>query len=181
MMNIFELKILDFIHNLLESSFFDRVFAFITKFGDGGIFFIALGLLLLISKKTRKIGITVLLSIIIGYITGNLIIKNVVARTRPYDVNTALIIMTKKPSDYSFPSGHTLVAVESAFSIFFYNKKWGIAAIIFAALIGLSRLYLYVHYPTDVLVGAILGFFTAFAAKKITDLLYNKLPRKKKS
>ena len=119
-MNIFELKMLDFIHNLLGSTFSDNFFAFITKLSDGGIFFIILGLVLLIFKKTRKAGITVLLSIIIGYITGNLILKNIVARTRPYDVNTALEIITKRPTDYSFPSGHTLVAIESAFSIFFF-------------------------------------------------------------
>ena len=180
-MNIFELKMLDFIHNLLGSTFSDNFFAFITKLSDGGIFFIILGLVLLIFKKTRKAGITVLLSIIIGYITGNLILKNIVARTRPYDVNTALEIITKRPTDYSFPSGHTLVAIESAFSIFFYNKKWGTAAIVLAVLIGLSRLYLYVHYPTDVLAGALLGFFTAFAAKKLTDLIYNKLSKNKKA
>ena len=179
-MNTFELKILDFIHSILGSTFSDNFFAFITRFSDGGIFFIILGLVLLIFKKTRKVGITVLLSIIIGYITGNLIIKNVVARTRPYDVNTALEIITKRPTDYSFPSGHTLVAIESAFSIFFYNKKWGSAALVLAALIGLSRMYLYVHYPTDVFVGALLGFFTALAAKKITDLIYTKLSKNNK-
>ena len=178
-MNGFEIKILDFIQNNLRTPFFDFFFSCITKLGDHGIFWIALSIILLIPKKTRKVGLTMSLSIIIGYLIGNIALKNIVARTRPYDLNTAIKLIASKPSDYSFPSGHTLISVECAVSIFFYNKKWGTAALVTAALVGLSRLYLYMHYPTDVLCGALLGVATAFIAKVITDKIYKNKSLKK--
>lgn len=173
-MNIFELGLLNFIQNHLRNPVLDVMFSYVTRLGDGGIFWIALSLLLIIFKRTRKIGITMALSILIGFVVGNLLLKNIFARTRPYDINTEIQLLVGKPHDFSFPSGHTLVSVESAVSVFLYNKRWGTAAIITAALVALSRLYLYMHYPTDVLFGAILGVLTAFAAFIATNKIYSK-------
>lgn len=160
-MNEFEMGILNAIQDIFGSEFLNAVMPIITLFGDGGIFWIALAALLLIFKKTRKIGLTMGLSLLMGFIFGNIFLKNVVGRIRPYDLNPNFPLLIEKLHDFSFPSGHTLASFEAAVSIFLYNKKFGSLALILAVLIAFSRLYLYVHYPTDVLASVILG--TAFA------------------
>ncbi len=166
-MNQFELNILDFIRENLTNPFLDTVMPFITKFGDGGVFWIALSVLFIIFKRTRKMGICMGLSLLIGFITGNLFLKNVIARIRPYDINTEIEILVKHLSDYSFPSGHTLASFEAATAITLNNRKLGVPALILASFIALSRLYLYVHYPSDVICGILLGIGIAFLAKYI--------------
>ncbi len=175
-MNSFEIEILDFIRESLSCRFFDVFFSTITRFADHGIGWIITAILLICFKKTRKMGISMGLALIIGYITGNMFLKNVVGRVRPYDFAGNIELLVEKLSDFSFPSGHTLCSFEGAFTIFIRNKRWGIAAIIFAALIALSRLYLYVHYPSDVLAGALLGIGIAYLASFIVNKLYNKKP-----
>ena len=108
----------------------------------------------------------VLLSLLCGMIVGNLCLKNLVMRPRPCWIDASVPLLIPVPHDYSFPSGHTLAAFETAVSIFLVNRKWGTAFLIFAALIGLSRMYLFVHFPTDVLSGAALGIFIAWFVKK---------------
>ena len=156
-MNNFELGILDFIRNNIANPVLDKIMPLITKLGDDGIFWIVLAVVLLIFKRTRKTGLCIGLALLMGFIVGNLFLKNVFARIRPYDLNTDIQILVPHLSDYSFPSGHTLASFEAATAIFINNKKWGIPALCLATLIALSRLYLYVHYPTDVLVGILLG------------------------
>lgn len=168
-MNAFELSILDFIQNHLRCRFLDFLMPLITKLGDKGIAGIILVVILLMFKKTRKIGLTAGISIILGFIFGNIILKNVVARIRPYDLNREITLLIYKLKEYSFPSGHTLVAFECATSVALYNKKWGTFVIVLAVLVALSRLYLYVHYPTDVLAGAALGVIIALVAKQIVE------------
>lgn len=178
-MNNFELGLLNKIQEIFSCKFLDTVFPFITKLGDGGLLWIALAVFFLLFKKTRKIGISMGISLIIGYLVGNLFLKNVIARTRPYDFNSDFSILISKLSDYSFPSGHTLSSFEGATSIFLRNKKWGTPALIVATLIAFSRLYLYVHYPTDVLAGAVLGIAISCLAKFIVDKAYLKIEFKK--
>lgn len=114
-----------------------------------------------------------LAGMLLGLIIGNLIIKNLVARTRPYDINTNVKLLTSKLFEYSFPSGHTLVSVISATILTLTSKKFAIFAIPIALLVAFSRLYLYVHFPTDVLgaiiLGIAIGVFTFFYANKIMD------------
>ena len=98
-----------------------------------------------------------LVSIVIGAVIGNLILKNLIARDRPCWIDSQVVLLIENPKDYSFPSGHTLVSFEGAVSILLKNKRWGIAALVLACLIACSRLYLFVHFPTDVLFGAALG------------------------
>lgn len=177
-MNNFELGLLDKIQEIFSCKFLDTLFPLITKLGDGGVLWIALAVFFLFFKKTRKIGISMGISLIIGFLVGNLFLKNVVARIRPYDFNSQVSILISKLNDYSFPSGHTLASFEGATSIFLRNKKWGIPAIIVAFLIAFSRLYLYVHYPTDVLTGAILGIGIAILASFTVDKIYLKVESK---
>ena len=179
-MNNFELGLLDRISEIFSCKFLDTVLPIITKLGDGGIFWIALAVFFLIFKKTRKVGISMAVSLIIGYLVGNIFLKNVIARVRPYDVNTEISLLISKLSSYSFPSGHTLASFEGSTSIFLRNKKWGIPALALAVLIAFSRMYLYVHYPTDVIAGAILGIAVAVFAKFIVDKAYLKIETKTK-
>lgn len=175
-MNSFEIGILDFIREHFTCNFFDWFFPLITRFADHGMGWIITAVILLCFKKTRKMGFSMGLALIIGYLVGNMFLKNVVARVRPYDFAEGIELLIDKLTDFSFPSGHTLCSFEGAFAVFIRNKKRGIAAIVFAVLIAISRLYLYVHYPSDVLAGAILGIFIAYLASFIVDKIYNKKP-----
>lgn len=177
-MNEFELKILDFIRDNLACPFLDAVMPVITLFGEHGIFWIAVALLLIILSKTRKTGISMGIALLMGLIIGNLILKNVVGRIRPYDLNPGIEILVARLSDFSFPSGHTLASFEAATVLFIYNKRLGIPAVTLASLIALSRLYLYVHYPTDVLAGIILGIFIGIFSCYLTDKIYKHFRRK---
>ena len=149
-----EFEILYAINNL-HTPVLDKIMVAITKLGDAGIFWIILALALIGIKKTRKCGILMILSMAVGLILGNGILKNVIARSRPCWIDPNIPLLIPNPDDFSFPSGHTLASFISAIMIFLHNKKWGIVTLIIAALISFSRLYLFVHFPTDVL-GAIL-------------------------
>ena len=133
----------------------------ITILGDAGILWIVIALILLFRVKTRKCGILIITAMVIGLIIGNVILKNLIARPRPFSLDESIQLLIPKPVDYSFPSCHTMVSFEAAIIIFLNNKKWGMIAIATAILIGFSRMYLFVHYPSDVLFGAILGSIIA--------------------
>lgn len=175
-MNGYELKILDFVRENLANPVLDAVMPIITKFGDGGIFWIALAVIFIIFKRTRKMGLCMGLSLLIGFLTGNVILKNVVARIRPYDLNPEIELLVKHLSDYSFPSGHTLASFDAATAIFINNKKLGIPALVLAFLIAISRIYLYVHYPTDVLASIVLGIGIAVLSCGVIKKYEEKIP-----
>ena len=126
-----------------------------------GIFWIAIGVVCLIFKKYRKMGLQVLLSMLATLIIGNVIVKNLVARPRPCDIDTAVALLLSRPHGHSFPSGHSINSMSAAVALFLNNKKIGIPAIIIATLIGFSRLYLFVHFPTDVVVGFVIAILVA--------------------
>lgn len=177
-----DVAILLWIQETLRSEFWTPVWKGITFLGDEGWFWIALGMGLLIFQKTRKTGSTVLLALIIGALITNVTLKNLVARPRPY-VYTELIISLLAPqSDFSFPSGHTCASFAAAwvcwkrFPVLFEKKikrdQWqigkllGAAALVLAALIAFSRMYLGVHYPTDIVGGLLVGLFSGWLACK---------------
>lgn len=177
--NLFELGILDWIQENLRCAVLDQIMPVITKLGDGGLFWIALAVVLLIFKKTRKAGISMGVALIIGYVVCNLILKNVTARIRPYDLNPEVSLLIEKLHSFSFPSGHTISSIEASVALLIRNKKLGIPAVILAVIIAFSRLYLYVHYPTDVLVSVLLGIGIAFLASFIVDKLTPTLEKHK--
>ena len=170
-MNEVELNILWWIREHLTHPFLDTVMPYISSLARHGEFWILIALILVCFKKTRKAGVAMGIAMACGYLIGNMGMKNLFARTRPYDV-VEVDLLVAKLHDFSFPSGHTLVSFEAATALWFYHRKWGIAAFMLATLIALSRLYLFVHYPTDVLVGAVLGIGIGLAACVLTDRLW---------
>ena len=165
------LKFLESIH----SPILDKVMIFITSLGNGGIFWIALGLIFFFQKNkdSKRKALSIFLSLIIFSLVGLVILKPLIGRQRPFIVE-AFDLLIKEPMGYSFPSGHTGSSFAAAFTIYYYNKKKGILALILAALIGFSRMYLSVHYPTDVLAGLILGYLSSLVALKIIKNKYEK-------
>lgn len=164
-----ELRFLDFLQTI-HTPLLDKILAFITSFGNAGIIWIVLAVVLLILPKTRKTGIIVAAALLMDLILCNLILKNLVARVRPYDVNTAIAILIKKPLDFSFPSGHTAASFAAMTALFLAKmKKAWIAALVLAVLIAFSRLYFYVHYPTDVLGGAVVGILSGIIGYTIVE------------
>ncbi len=170
-LNIWEAKTLHILHDALQCGFFDWLMPIVTSLGNAGIFWILLAVVLLCFKKTRKVGITMGIALAFGFIVVNLTLKPLVARVRPYVFDSTITLLISPETDFSFPSGHTLASFEGAVSIFLYNKKFGIAAILLASLIAFSRLYLMVHYPMDVLAGILLGSAIAIVAFKLTEAI----------
>ena len=159
-----DVSILLFIQENIRSEAFHGFWKLITSLGDGGWFWIALSIALMIPRKTRTVGIASLLSLALGALITNVTLKNLVARIRPYDLMDTLVPLIAKPHDFSFPSGHTCASFASALVFWrMLPKKYGVPAVILAALIGLSRMYVGVHYPTDV-IG---GFLAALLASTI--------------
>ncbi len=169
MLSTFELTILDFIQEHLVSELLNPIMLFITHLGDAGIFWIALSVLLLLIPKTRRLGAVMALALILEALICNLMIKPLVARARPYDLNPTVQLLLKAPSDYSFPSGHTGASFAAASALLFQKSRLWIPTGILSVLIGFSRMYLYVHYPTDVLAGAALGIITGWLASAVFE------------
>ena len=158
-----ELNILHFIQGM-HTPALDSVMIFIfnTIVGSIGQLWIVIGVVLTLIPKTRKCGISVLVAYFVSLLIGDKVLKDLIARPRPCAVDETVALIVKKPGSFSCPSVHTYLAFASATSIFYYFRKAGIATLVFAALVGFSRLYFFVHYPTDVLFGAVLGVITAW-------------------
>jgi len=161
-----ELEILNFFHGL-HNPVTDKIFVFITHLGDAGIMWIIIGLVMCFIPKYRKSGITMLLALLLMLIIGNLTIKPIVARVRPYEFMDHVKLLIEKPSDFSFPSGHTFSSFAAAYSVFLYRRKMGGIFLGIAFLIAFSRLYLCVHFPSDVLCGVIFGVCIAYCSRYI--------------
>ena len=185
----FDLPILDWLQANLQSGFMDFIMPIITLFGDAGIFWIACAVVLLFFPKTRKIGLSMGIAMAMGLLVCNVTLKPLVARIRPYDFqikelgktwNDILLagkLLVETPHDFSFPSGHTIASFEAATVLLINNKKFkvGIPALILAILIAFSRLYLYVHYPTDVIASVILGTLFALIGNALAGLIAPKM------
>lgn len=159
----FEIRNLDRLHDFLYSPTMDRVMVTVTSTGNLGCIWIFTAFMLLLSSPDHQIGYAMLIALILGIAIGNILIKNVVRRSRPFfHKNYKLLI--KQPWDYSFPSGHTLSSFSAATVLMHMNFWMGVAAYFYAALIALSRLYLRVHFFTDVFFSMLLGIGLGIAS-----------------
>ena len=168
----FDLPILDWIAANLSCPFLDTVMPLITALGDAGIFWMVMAAILLLFKPTRRVGLGMGIAMLMGLLLCNLTLKPLCQRPRPYDYQyktfgKLIPLIIERQHDFSFPSGHTIASFEAAGVIAMNNKKWGIGALALACLIAFSRLYLYVHYPTDVLVSVVLGLVLAFVGNRL--------------
>ncbi len=146
------------IQEVLRNRVLTAFFIFVTDLGNDGAIWIFASLLLMFSKRFKKVGILSLIALILAAIIDNVILKNLIARVRPYEVVQGLTSLIGTLNDYSFPSGHTGSSFASAMVLFCgLPKKYGVPALLLAALIGFSRLYVGVHYPTDVIGGVLIG------------------------
>ena len=151
----------------------------VTKLGDAGIVWIILTVILLLIPKTRKSGVYMAVALIADLIICNVILKPIVARIRPYSINQTVQLLVTPLKDYSFPSGHTAASFASVSALYFAGRKrMAAGALIVSVLIAFSRMYLYVHYPTDVLGGLIIGLLCGWIADMIIKKVMEKRSRK---
>jgi len=164
----FDFAVNDWIATHLTKDALDPVMRFITSLGDGGIFWILLAVIFLCFKKTRRFGAAMAISLIISTVITNLTLKPLIDRPRPYELKTIEGLDTSLlPGDASFPSGHTTVSFSGAFALFWQNKKAGAPALALATLIAFSRLYFYLHHPTDILGGILVGLAASLLSRLI--------------
>ncbi len=212
----FDLSVFEWVQGI-QNSFLSAIMVIITTLGDEGIIFIAMGLVLLLTKKYRKVGFTVLVSLVVMLIINNLVLKEILERVRPFylfdleglladkaafeqagrlgkfDVMVEKIkLMTEqnpemaaewtstyvypnlvdKLTSFSFPSGHTSSAFAAAIAVLWYNRKIGIPVTVFAAVMGFSRIYVQVHYCSDVIGAAFVGIIYALIGVLIAKFLF---------
>lgn len=163
-----EEQFLLFLQNTVRNPVLDRIMQFITSLGDAGFLSVAVCISLLCVRRLRKTGWAASLSLGLDFVLVNLMLKNWIARIRPYHLLEDLVLLAKEPSDYSFPSGHSGAAFAVASVLFLCApRKAGVPAMVLAALIAFSRLYLGVHFPTDVIGGALIGCLTGYVSWRL--------------
>ena len=164
-------NILLWIQDHVRAEWLTPIVKMITKLGGLGFIWIVLCLFLLCFKKTRQAGVAGLFALVLSLIINNAILKKLVARTRPYEVIDGLKLLTKNATDFSFPSGHSASAFAAAAAICKTQKgsKWRWIVLIGAVCMALSRLYIGIHYPSDVICGALSGTLCGLAAAFLTD------------
>ena len=155
--NEMEIKMLDWIQSI-RTPIMDKIMLFTTSLGNAGMIWIVLAIVLLVIPRTRKSGVILAAALCVDAVLCNGILKNLFGRSRPFEVNTSIQLLLARPADFSFPSGHTAASFAAASSLFFAGEKklWK-PVLALAVLIAFSRLYLYVHYPTDILGGIAVG------------------------
>ncbi len=173
-----DLSVMMFVQEHLRTNMGNAVMKFITHLGDDGILWIALGVGLLLFRKTRKIGWCVLVSLLINSLITNVTLKNLIARPRPFHASELIQPLIHRPSSFSFPSGHTSGSLTAALAFQKYvPKKYGVPAVVLASLIAISRIYVGVHYPTDVLGGVAVAVISSFLGCKLVELVAKKKGR----
>ena len=163
-----DFSILDAIQEHLRTLWLDTIVPYLTMLGNAGAVWILLAIILLCIPGKRKVGFTVAAALLADLILCNGILKPLVARIRPYDLHAGISLLIKAPSDYSFPSGHTAASFAAASALLFRKERLWIPARVLAVIIAFTRLYLYVHYPSDVLCGILVGFLSGWIGWMIT-------------
>lgn len=162
-----EFGILDWIQSR-RTPFLDSFMVLVTRLGDGGTILIVMAALLMAFPQTRKEGAAVAVALLIETVVCNIVLKPMVGRIRPCDIaNVELLI--PRPTDFSFPSGHAGASFAAAIALMFCASRLSTPGMALAALISVSRLYLYVHFPSDVVAGAMVGFASAWAGTKLVQ------------
>lgn len=155
----------------LHTGWLDALMVFFTRLGDYGTVWVSVGILLLFFPKYRRTGLLLLIALAAGYLLGDVVLKNLVERLRPFVTFPGTELLIPAPGSFSFPSGHTVSSFTAATVVFLTDRRFGTAAYCLAAVIAFSRMYLFVHYPTDVLAGLVFGvsvaLLTAYLARKI--------------
>lgn len=179
----FDLPILDFIRAHFTSPVMDLIMHYGTYCGEA-VTVIALALLLILIPRTRKTGWSITAAMLFGLILCNITLKPMIARIRPYDLHAELTgeviqLLIKTPHDFSFPSGHTIAVFEVCTVLLLKNKWIGIPATLLAFLVAFSRLYLYVHYPSDVIFSFFAGILFGLLGTLVVNLIYKFIPQKR--
>lgn len=166
-----ELQILDWIQQM-RTPVGDVWMPLISRLGNAGMIWILLMCLLLVIPRTRRWGIALAAALCLDVIVCNVLLKPMVCRIRPCDVNQSIQLLIARPTDYSFPSGHTAASFATVSALYFAGAKklWKITLPV-AVLIAFSRMYLYVHYPTDVLGGMIVGCAAGYFGNRLAEHL----------
>jgi undecaprenyl-diphosphatase len=151
---------------------------FFTTLGDAGLIWIAIVLIFLFQKRYRKSGIYLAIILYLSMMLGDEVLKPIIGRIRPCNEFTQIPLLIARPLSPSFPSGHTIVGFSAATAIYYFHRIPGIAAYFLASLIAFSRMYLFVHYPTDILGGIVIGIlstlFFIYMINKLSELIKKK-------
>lgn len=180
----FDLSAFQWIQSI-QNGFLDALMVGVTTLGNAGAIFIVIGLTLLFTKKYRKAGLAVIVALLVMLLCNDLFLKELFARPRPFNLfesnpekyavwGTEYVYpeLVHKPTSFSFPSGHTASAFAAAVALLWHSRKWGIPTIIFAAVMGFSRIYVQVHYCTDVIGGIITGTICGLIAVLIVRFIF---------
>lgn len=176
-MQSFELAVLDWIQANLRCGFLDVVLPAVSWTCNHGELWILLAVVLVLFKKTRRQGWSVGGALVLDLVSCNLILKPLVGRIRPFAVNPAVELLTAPPLDASFPSGHTAASFAAVFALKASGSPLWKPALAVAVVIAFSRLYLYVHWPSDVLCGALLGAAVGYAGAYLVRVIYRRTGR----
>ena len=177
----FDLSVFEWVQTI-HNSVLSAILVAITTLGEGGIIFIIFGLALIFTKKYRKAGVAIIVALLVMVVCNDVVLKSLFARPRPFNLeldwwNAAYQYpdLVSRPDSFSFPSGHTSSAFAAAIALLWYDRKFGIPMTIFAGIMGFSRIYVEVHYCSDVIAGAIVGIVYAIIAIIIVNLVYPKI------
>lgn len=173
-----DFKMLDFIKERFSCGFLDFLMPKVTFLGNAGMIWIATAIIMMFFKKYRKTGVMIGVGLLEGAMIGNVLLKNLIARERPCWINETVNMLISIPQDYSFPSGHTLSSFVAATIIMHHDKRMGIAAYVLASMIAFSRLYLYVHFPSDVFAGVLIGIIIGIVSNVISDKVFSSVEKR---
>ena len=169
MINEMDFAILGWIQANVRCEQLDWLMPKVTLLGELGLLWIVVAVIMLLVRRHRRCGAMLASGLIAGVLLGNVLLKNLVARPRPCWIDSSVDMLVAVPMDFSFPSGHTLASFIAATILLRYDKRLGIAALVVAVAVAFSRLYLYVHFPTDVACGVVLGVGIGLAVCALFD------------
>ena len=178
-MQSMELAMLDWIQEYLRTPFLDKAVPILTRLNDNGEIWMILAVLLILFKKHRKAGLSVTAGLVLDLVSCNLVLKPMIGRIRPFMVNTAVELLVEAPSSAAFPSGHTASSFAAVGALWAGKSPFRKPAAVVAILIALSRLYLYVHWPTDILGGIVVGWVCGYLGAKLIMFIHKKIVAKK--